>query len=809
MLLSLKWLKKFVPDLEIADLESFKHTVDTHLSEVERVEERGNELQGLVVARVESVEEHPTHKNLKVCRVDVGENELRQIVCGADNVRAGMWSVAVLPGGTVLADGKAMNIAVRAVAGVESHGMLCAPDELGLNDDHRGIIEIDHSVPVGTDVTEYFRDVVIEIENKAVPHRSDAFSHLGIARELAAMFELELQMPTPEIPPVGYIDSELEIHIENRNPESAPRYMSMLFSNAQVGPSPLWMQIFLAYAGERPINNIVDLTNFVMHHVGQPLHAFDADKLEQHKVIIRKAQAGEQIVALDNNMYKLTPEMLVIADGEKPIALAGIMGGVGTAITTETKNILVEAANFEMYAVRRTSRQLGLRTQASTRYEKGQNAEQTALGLKLAAEMLVHQGLAEIASSLQDHYPNPETKKVIQFDLHKVRKLIGADIPKQRIVDSLENLGFSLIGAEKYSSADLARSDVGLTIDVEVPFWRRDVNQEADLLEEVARSFGYDNITATLPRRDLARPAANKHWERIVKIKTTLAASGLYEVITYSMVGKELYKQSLRDPGSLMAISNPISPELSLVRDSIVPSIVDKIEINQQRYTEFGLFEVSRVALKALDEGGELPQQPFYLAAARAGTDLAATYGQLKHSFDILNQQVFHSALTIMSVEGGQISPHLHPGKSGAIVHSETQEILGYIGVLHPTVKENMRISGEAAIWEIDLTQLLEQDSVWEQHEFVNLNHFPVATRDISFWQKERSFLEETLQALRAELRDNLFDLQVIDIFDDKKRRSVTIRLKLQGDHTFTADEINALILRTNSVIEGHEHTLR
>ena len=364
MYLSSNWLKNFIPDLDVSDSEAFKYRVDTRLSEVESIIETGAELKGLVIANVVSIAPHPKHKNLTVCQVDIGTKQHLQIVCGADNVKEGMRSVAVVPGGSVYGpEGEPMQIAEREVAGVTSQGMLCAPDELGLNDDHRGIIEIDNSTPIGTDVTELFSDTVIEIENKALPHRPDTFSHLGIARELSAIWGLDLSIPHGEIPP-SHANNQVDIEIDNQIPKLVPRYSGLALTEVRVKPSPLWLQIALARAGERSVNNIVDITNYVMHHTGQPLHAFDLDKLSSQKVIIRKSKKGEQIRTLDQQHRKLTEGTIVIADISGPIAIGGIMGGESTAVDDSTTRIFLEAASFEMYTIRRTSRELGLRSEA-------------------------------------------------------------------------------------------------------------------------------------------------------------------------------------------------------------------------------------------------------------------------------------------------------------------------------------------------------------------------------------------------------------------------------------------------------------
>lgn len=841
MLISLKWLKKLVPEFQIATAEEFKDTLDTRLSEVESLDEVGSGLSKLVIAKVESVDAHPKHDNLSVCQVNIGAEKPVQIVCGAANVKPEMYSVAVLPGGKVYADSsqkELMPIAVRKVAGVESKGMLCAPDELGLSDEHEGIIELDKSLPPGSDVTEMFEDVVLEIENKALPHRPDAFSHLGIAREVSAIFDTRLEYEAYDTPRVRS-ENKVEVAVENRIPRLVSRYSGLSMTNVKVGPSPLWLQLALARTGERSINNVVDITNYVMLHMGQPLHAFDTDKLAGQKVIVRKANEGETIVTLDHVERQLSNEMVVIADSEKPIAIGGIMGGESTAISNETNNVFLEAANFEMYNIRRTSRELGLRTQASTRYEKGISAETTIAALNHAAELIISVCGGEVSTDPVDVYPEREKLITIKFDLAKIKRLAGIVLEKKEIQQHLENLGFVVEGLEKFTSNDIQRNSNGLEVLIHVPYWRKDINIQEDIIEEIARLHGYDKVHLTLPDRKLTRPQRNKLRDKLVSIKKALADSGLYEVYTYTLVGEDLYKKALVEEriGNLPKIMEALSPELSLVRDHVLPSLLDKVSINTDKYQEFGLFEVSRVARTHRNDEKEeqLPAQPFQLVAVFVGSDTEETYRKLKYAFDYLNHAVFGDNLELDKMAA---SNTFHPGRSGSINYklqntagdkslsvagkalanisnlTKNKPIpFGEIGMIHPTALANFGVKNrQVAAFTLELSRLFAEVEKGSEtkSKYSEPIQYPIVERDISFWQTPNSLIGKTLNAIKEELGDSLFSIAVADIFDQKDKRSVTLKIKLvAADHTLSPEEIANLIERVTKQIKRLGHEIR
>lgn len=809
MKLTLSWLKKHIPDFEISDKEQFKARVDTRLSEVESVEVKGEKLHLLVVAEIVNVTAHPNSDKLTICEVNVGQKNPLQIVCGAPNARAGIYTVACLPGGQVYPD---LKITEREVMGVKSAGMLCALDELGLWPDHNKIIEIDNSLPAGTDVTPLFKDLVIEIENKALPHRPDVFSHRGIAREISAIYKTELLEKEYDKPTIGATDELAKnVKIEIKDQKHCLRYSGITLNNVKVGASPLWLQIYLAYSGIKPINNVVDITNFVMHDIGQPLHAFDLEKLVSREIVVRDALKGEKLTTIDHVERELQPGMLVISDKVKVIAVAGVMGGLETEISDQTNTIFLESANFEMYSIRRTSRRLGLRSEAVTRYEKGIDPNLTISGLSLACQMLKDICGAEIAGELSDVYPEPTSPKIIELDLLSIKRSLGVDIDKGKIVQTLENLEFKVVGLEKLPSGILSRQDVSTPVQIVVPSFRRDINAEYDIVEEVGRIFGYEHIPTTAPKRDINTPKLNKFSQVSKAAKLALSSGGLQEVVTYSMVGERVSAPFGINTTDLIAISQPISDELAFIRQSLLPSLLDKVKLNLNIEEEFGLFELSRVAENSGNLVKEIPPQPYKLAGMRVGKDALNTYLSLKYSIDLLSaassNRIYVKPLPVSDQK--KLPTYYHPKQSGGI-YLDT-ELIGFIGNLHPITLKKADVQNQTvAAFELNFEPLV--GLVDQKQEIIDISTFPMVSRDISFWQKEGTYFGAVVEKA---LSLNIAELKAIELKDRyhnkaENRVSLTITCKLQSNEkTLTQLEINAILDKIKDVITSLGHEIR
>lgn len=809
MLASLKWLKRYVPEFDIHDLDKFKNKLDTRLSEVEEVKVVGEGLSGLVVAEIIDASPHPTNPKLQICQVNVGNEGVFNVVCGAPNARAGLYTVMCLPGGKVFNPDnhtELVEIGERKFQDTTSQGMLCSPAELGLSNSHDGIIELPSGSKVGEEVDDLFKDIIIEIENKSLPHRPDVFSHLGLAREIAAIFKINIQASQPE-PAHKPSEQSLEMLVKNNAPDLCRRYSGISITNVKIEPSPLWLQIALSYAGIRPINNIVDITNYVMLDIGQPLHAFDMDKLVGRQVFIRLSRSGEKIVTLDKVDRELPEKTVVIANRSDAIAIAGIMGGFSTMIENHTTNVFIESANFEMYSIRRSSRALGLRTDASSRFEKGLDPQNTVVALLKAVSMITDITDGEVASGIVDSYTSPEQPNIIEFNLNDVRRLAGIEINKSEILDILESLGITTHGADQISREALMRQDLDSELSLEIPSYRRDLRISEDIVEEIARLNSYENILPTLPKRSLAAPSVNKFNELSLQIKRALAYSGLYEIYTYSMVGSDLYNNALLNPKSLLALPNPISPELAKIRDDIVPSLLDKLQPNMAKFDKFGLFELSRVAIGDKVKDG-LPLQPHKAAAVLIDENDELAYRRLKTAIENMSHMLFKNKLTIQPLISQKgLHAYFHPGKTGTILLNS--EVVGSIGIAHPQVVKNFGItSSSVSILTLDLDTIMEQQL--DVTQFIPVSNYQPVRRDLSFWQKEGTHLDDIVRNVEK-LDDQLLQQSdIIDVFKREGKTSFTLRIILQSsDHTLTQAEIDQRIGGVVDTIKKLGHELR
>ncbi|MCA9383815.1 phenylalanine--tRNA ligase subunit beta, partial [Candidatus Dojkabacteria bacterium] len=456
MYISFKWLEKYLPNLNQFTNEDIAQGLTNALAEVEEFFEVRGELVNIYAGEVTKVEQHPKSDKLSVCEVNLG-NKTNTIICGAPNVKEGIKVAVCLPGGKVFnpkEPGEVLEIAEREVAGVLSKGMICSPKELGISDEHTGIMVLEDDINIGTDIRELLIDIIFEIENKSISHRSDCFSHIGIAKELAAILETDFVQPHLDEGPLGS-NPELELNLDIKvSEEFCRRFTAIIIKDLVVKPSPLWIQARLSAVGVRPINNIVDVTNFIMLDKGQPLHAYDYDKLEDHTLIVRKAKEKEKVKTLDDQEHTLTNEMVVVADKNGVEDIAGIMGGHGSQITNDTTTIVLEAANWNMFNIRKTSRTLHIRTEASTRFEKGLDPNFTEIGLVSATKLLIDLTDAEIASDVIDVYPTPREEKQVKLDTNLVQRFLGIDLTKQETIALLERLHIEKYEPENSSETD-------------------------------------------------------------------------------------------------------------------------------------------------------------------------------------------------------------------------------------------------------------------------------------------------------------------------------------------------------------------
>jgi phenylalanyl-tRNA synthetase beta chain len=818
MKVTVNWIQKYLPELKIDDIQQFRHKIDTRLTEVEDVEIKGRGLANLIAVEIVESVEHPTSNKLRVCKVNIGEAELVQVVCGAPNALVGLKTILCPPGGSVVDPqdhSKEISIGSRAVAGVQSNGMLCSPAELGLSHIHENIIELPSSTPNGMPLTELFKDTVVEIQNKAIPHRPDCFSHVGLARELGTIFKTKMVGDAVEQLTDFTVtaDDQIDFAVEIKATDACQRFTAIALTNITVAPSPLWLQIQLIYCGIRPINNVVDATNYVMLDIGQPLHAFDFDKIAGNKIIVRNAAKNEKITTLDGKERVLTNSMVVVADKEKPQAVAGIIGGQDSEITTQTKTIVLEAGNWEMYQTRGTSRVLGVRTEASGRFEKGISPQLTKIALYKAAQMISDLAGGEIASPIYDYNPNPQSNQIVAFNTGLVKRLLGIEMDKEDLIDILESLGIEVINKNQIPAEAMGRDEINTELSLDIPYYRRDLKKQEDILEEIGRMYGYENVQPSLPNRNVAPNTLNKRLTILREVKLRIVAAGFNEIYTYPMVGQDMYDSATMDTTDLIKIKNPISPELAMVRNQILPSLLNKVHINlDDGYINFGLFEVDKVAIKERQANG-LPKQIVKAAGIFVATDEDEALAYVHKAIRLLSQALQQPIHVRQNSKIADKYGYLHPGKAGELYVGDNA--IGAVGITHQQVNDNFYIKGmHVAGFEIhELEKLI--DNVIESNPvrpYQPISDQPAVIRDISMWDSEKvSEAGELVRFIKSQQIPQLVGFDVLDIFiNEAGRRSITFRSYLQDqDKTLEANEITELTDKLAKLLTGKGLTIR
>ena len=581
MKLSLNWLKNYV-DLDGIATDEIVETLTTSGLEVDEVIDQKKIYENFVVGYVAEKEKHPNADKLSLCKVKVGEDEL-PIVCGAPNVQAGQKIVLAKVGAKIpTAD---FTIGKTKIRGEVSLGMICSERELGISDNHDGIMVLPDDVKEGTELSDAlgFNDVIIDID--ITPNRADAFSHVGVARDLAAVFGKKLLRPEFEIKETGdSVNDFAEVIIENET--DCPRYVARVVRNVTIKESPNWLKEKLTAIGLRPINNVVDVTNFILYELGQPLHAFDLDKLAGQKIIVRSAGKDETFITLDSKERKLIETDLLICDAEKPVAIAGVMGGENSEVTDDTKNILIESAYFRPSAIRKTSKKLGLQTDSSIRFERGCDPDMTTFAADRAAALIAELGDGEITSGLIDVYPNEIKRKKVSLRFERARKVLGFDVSAQKAKDILNSLELEVI------------EETEETVTCSIPLFRHDIEREIDLIEEIARIYGYDNIP-NISKIGVSIERKVDHSLFKDHVRTTLTGLGFYEIITNSLLNEEVAKKY----GNPVGVMNPQSVEMSHIRPSLVPGVLATIGRNiKVKENDLKIYEIGHIINKINDE---------------------------------------------------------------------------------------------------------------------------------------------------------------------------------------------------------------
>jgi phenylalanyl-tRNA synthetase beta chain len=747
MKFSYQWIKELVPGLDVEPRELMR-LITMKTAECEGLESAGVALEGASVARVTGVEWIEGSHN-QIALVETARYGKKRLVCGAPNCRPGMLTVYV-PAAPVM------------IQGVESDGMLASGLELGINRDHTGIVELDTELLLAP-------DTVIEVDNKSLTHRPDLWGHYGLAREVAAITHQSLRDPVKlELLPKG--SANIAVEIEDLS--LCPRYSALVFENVTVGPSPLWLQYRLEAIGLNAINNIVDVTNWVMSELAQPMHAFDADKLHGGAIFVRNARAGEQIVALNEESYQLAPSNLVIADAKEPIAIAGVIGGLHSAIDAGTKRIVLESACFQAVSVRKTSVALKLRTDASMRFEKSQDPSNTVRGLARARELLeqVSPGI-RLLGGLADRKADLKAQPPIELTVEWLARKLGRPVDATEVRGILESLDFGV--TEKTPGH----------FSVTVPSWRatKDISIKDDLLEEVGRMLGYDSITPQAPRIESVVPPSNPMRLYQRRIRNMAAAQGFTEVYNYSFISEEMARAFHFDPGAHVRVANPIASDQTLMRRSLLPGIWKNILDNSRHLTTFRLFEIGR---EIHPSRNTLPDEvPHFVAAmyAREGDGSAGLF-ELK--------RLAECVMPGCEVERAQARSFEHPER--AVTVRWRGETIGRLFELHPT----LGVEGRAAILDLDLALLERLDK--RDVRYQPLRRYPTSAFDLSVVANLRQPAGEIEQRLAEAAGDGLVDIEFVREYIGaplpSDRKSVSFRLTVgASDHTLSSDEVAAI----------------
>ncbi|MFT5374741.1 MAG: phenylalanyl-tRNA synthetase beta chain [Candidatus Latescibacterota bacterium] len=730
--------------------------------EFEGVDELGQRFDGVVIGHVLECEQHPNADRLSVCKVDVGDTT-NIIVCGAPNVAAGQKVAVALPGCTLPGGLKIKRAKIR---GVESLGMICAEDELGLGENHDGIMVLNDSLKVGTPFAAAtgLDDVVLDFE--VTPNRPDCLSLVGIAREIQALTGNALRMPDMGIEESGIASGDA-IAINIDAPADCPRYVGRVIRNVKVGPSPDWLQRRLQAVGQRPINNIVDITNFVLLELGQPLHAFDLDKLEQNRIVVRRAKADEKLETLDGIARTLDPDMLVIADGERPVALAGIMGGANSEVDVETTDILLESAHFDASRVRLARTRLGLHTEAAARFERGADWDICLRASNRAAGLIAELTGGTVAPEPLDVYPQSQVCPTIELRIERANKLLATSFNTSTASRILELLGCSVSpAAEK-------------TLQVTVPSFRPDLGRECDLIEELGRIHGYDKIEGSQNANGpwLTERDPNLQWR--VQLRRRLADMGLDEVLSNTIV--DATWEQLVDAPNAIRLANPPTEAQSLLRSRLLPSLLDIARRNfNQRASSLALFELGKCFSAPASESG-LPTESWQLAALYAGPLSDTTWQGSRRDADFFDLKGLLETLidsTSLRCNAAESAGY----RRGHCAQIElTGKNIGYLGQVSPTLCDAFDIEHAVYTFELDFTALVE-DIEKRENRFAALPKLPAIERDLSIVVADAvncDTLVDTMRSGRLVEEVKLFDLYQGDQIEaGHKSLSFSLRLR-------------------------------
>lgn len=817
-------------NFELPSVDELVLRVNQQLGGVEEVIDLGAKYSGARIVRVVECGKHPDADRLSVTKIDDGgavpdvphdDNGYVQVVCGAPNVHADMWAIWLPPGSTVPAsfdDTEPFVLGARPLRGVLSQGMLAAADELAIGTDHEGIIEItENDLPSGAELQAGARfaeifgldDFVLDIENKMFTHRPDCFGQLGVAREIAGIFGQQFTSPEWYKAQQQFSTAEgLDLMITNGAPELVPRFMAVAIKDVEVKPSPLWLQCQLVAMGGKPINNIVDTTNYIMLMTAQPTHAYDYDKLRGHQLGARLARPDEKVSLLNGKEYELTADDIIIADGEGVIGLAGIMGGSNTEVSNDTKNIVLECATFDMYALRKTAMRHGVFTDALARFNKGQSPLQNAAVLKRLMSMVSGVQASEVfdlkqfSDEFDDYFDGKYTPANIDIDSKFINERLGLKLSENDICGLLNNVEIKSHGPEEELDY----------ICIQSPFWRTDLELSEDIVEEVGRLYSFDKLPRELPHRSIKPAPKNPRRELKNAIRQSLSRAGANEILTYSFVHERILKNAEQDVTQAYKLSNALSPDLQYYRLTVLPSLLDKVYTNiKSGHNEFALFEIGKGHLKSkgLNKEGlpiennyidlvytskkDKPGAPFYVTKKlinNLGKDLG-----VKFEFEKIVNQIDKQILAPFDID------------RSSLIIIDNGDIVGLVGELKQSVIKNFKLPQYISAASIDIDILQKNISKNIGDSYHPLSKFPSTRRDISIEIDSAVSYKDVLNVVKNSLQkqdDEFISISLVDIYraKDSSFKTITLNISMTNyNRTLTATDASRIIENINKAV--------
>lgn len=849
MKVSLNVIKQLI-NFELPPVDELVRRINQQLGSVEQVENLAERYRGARVVRVVECAKHPNADRLSVTKIDDGmavpnvprdENGLVQVVCGAPNVQAGMWAVWLPPASTVPAsilEGEPFTLDARKLRGVLSQGMLAAADELAIGTDHEGVVALTprdlpagKALQPGADFAALFGldDYVLDIENKMFTHRPDCFGQLGVAREIAGILHQPFTSPAwYNLEQVFGDGDSVPLVVSNDIPQLVPRFMAVAIRGVQVAPSPFWLQCQLVAMGAKPINNIVDATNYVMLMTAQPTHAYDYDTLHGGQLGVRMARQGETLALLSGKTIELTPDDIVIADGQGPVALGGIMGGSRTAVSATTTTIVLECATFDMYAVRKMAMRHGVFTDALTRFNKGQSPLQNAAVLNRLIGMVGGEQASHVVDSkpftsehggiLDEYFAGKYEPATIDITSRFINQRLGSHLTENDICTLLNNVEIHSHGPE---------NELGY-ICLQVPFWRTDLETKEDIVEEIGRLHGFDTVPRQLPMRRIQPARKNPRRELKRVVREALARAGANEVLSYSFVHERVLRGAGQDPAQAFRLSNALSPDLQYYRLSVLPSLLDKVHANiKAGHSEFMLFEIGKGHTKARmgEDGLPAEQSLIDLVYSSKKPRAGAAFYRVRATLD---QLAHDSGLTLVytPVTAAQDDPvyapfdinrsaHVWVEGSEAASQSERQ-LIGVVGELRPAVVKHFKLPDytAAASLHLDVMEQVWRDTVVH---YQPMSRYPTTARDISIQTSTEVTYNELVQAVSSAMTRasetypdvTIRDLTPLSIYKatpDASHQTTTFRLTLSSSQaTLSAERVRSII---RTVFAPEQHAL-